>query len=430
MLSSGKACCDMCQSYLRYHHGSRSKVELSRVMATAQTASPLIDRVAAYATLKRFGIGRVASSSLEEFAQRAAQQKDIASRIASKLGFVGRDSDSGGMTGCLLSLPAYIRKFGNPLANGHAIVPTIGDDGGFSVCVRAPPSSQEQGRFELAGAVAQAWGDSSPLPPAVLRLCAHRVDDLGLVRVVRQVVEEYRLRHELMKSVETTEQLPAMSAAQSSCGSGGAKRSGTSHAHDSVANCLRDGALVKEPACKRARARCRPSPSPRRVKADAERSRSRSAASSDVPPRRRGGASNVAATSISGGTSLDKAFRKLQIRMAALLVVFSPEKWPAMLKHKAKACEKIQEAMDELTKRCTHASREDIIEDIEEHREVVQAMDKLVDLAKKAPVEDRNEIKLALVVVSVQWFLDLPIREGLVGREASLAPSLMKLQVV
>lgn len=349
-------------------------------------------------------------------------QEHILQTVMAKIGICARDAcmQQGGN---LLDLREYVRSIGNPWVNNHTVLPGKGEDTGISLYVMVPTAMPESGRFPLANALQMKL--DADLPRCLKGLRDVGADDLGIVKLMRQLTEEYTNRQAILETVGSALPKAESRASSSSCArrpeaqasvaSGSASGLGGPRApmetrtprpkRDApMSKCQR---VVAREARGRSRSR-RSEPRARRVAAKRESSR----------PRR----GNKPSGSVS---ALDKTYRKLREKMMALAAVFSSQAWGKGVRGKELLGKRLDELLVDLWRRCCAARREDIIEDLIDTKKTLGSFMCLIKKAKSEVPEEWDPIEM---IPHLAKMADMLKSDGPDGVEQMLAPCFLKVQ--
>lgn len=398
--------CDSCENFMRFHMMTRSKADMHRRLATPNTGTATLHSLSWSLALRSTGMERISKQRVD-FRKMLVKRQDIIFKRLLELrqfplpggeGNANIDPGSEMTTDNrrVIPLMEYIRSFGNPLINQHAVTPMMADDVvGLGVLV--PTAGMDDGRYELSAAVSEAWGVAAPPPPPSIRaLKAAKVDDLRMLTVVKDIVVEYSIRQRLLAEAGASHApRPA-----SSTGSG----QGTDNALRSSAGSASVGDMEV------------PSPPQHRYKPGAGGALTMSSASATSPPKplpmqtppakRKRCDVEVASSSASQSASLavavaprfvgrspasgiDRDFMKMKVRCVTFLAsIFGVVPWATLsLRGKEKKASNVVGAIDTFVASCRKSEREDLLDELMRWRDIMEASQTLIGLGvgKKGP---------------------------------------------
>lgn len=346
--------------------------------------------------------------------------RTIFSKLLSKQGMRASVSEN---FGHIMSLTEYIKTQGNPLMNGHSLHAARTDQS-ICVSVAVPGGLAEVGRYSLEKAVDAGWGEDAPLPLQLQDLKKMQVDELSQVRVVQQLVAEYKGRQAVLEALGVGAIQPTASRASSSqvggCGAGASTRGGASTER-------RNGRSPSK--SQPSRASRRPSKCERAAAAETLRtpSKSTTAATRQRRSRSRSPIAALKFAAASSNSSLDKAYNKICFKIFSLGKVFTKQDWEVKKRGKEKTAKNIMESIDNFAERCRKCSGEDLIEDLDGHRDAINAMRRLIQQAKDDSLEAWDEVEMLPFIDRTEKCLHF-LAPGFTDDAPMLANSLLKMK--
>lgn len=401
--------CDLCETFLRYHVGTRSRADLHKKLSAGDDETlRLLNQLAWYLCLKRLGASRVSNSRLDEMVQHVDVHKRIFDAVRARVDSIASTGDSIALRpACyMVELLEYVRRLGNPWVNGHEVLPARTENK-VCLCVLVPQTIPDKGRYPLKDSVTVGWrSQSSVLPPSLDVVRKLAIDDLPTVKVVEQLIEEFAKRRAILQAVGIAGLPKAMSQASSSAGD----------KEESVAEWVPPrGATLPSSRGRVSRQSLgyeSPPPSSRRA-----RSRSRATTARGMLP----GGAGAASGSVG---ALERTFRKHEAKMMLLAAPFVTEGRQRNIRGKEKIASNLTDQFQELKDRCASACREDMIEDITERMETVSSMLRMVQAMKAKRVEEWDAEEMLPDIDRVAKFL----AERDDGNAQEMAPDLRKAQ--
>lgn len=433
IVSAGVVACDHCEGFMRYVMMNRSRADIQQRLQVIDDTFPVARKWAWYMALKRHGTTRVSSARVEEVILMNETHLDILNKFMRKLGYPSGHTPPGPpppspASSHLVALQEYVRNMGNPFVNGHTLLPSAAD-GVVTIFVQVPGPLGDVGRFSLATAVANGLGNHVPRDGGFQQVRDMNVDDMGIVRLVQELVAEYRSRAMVLQTVgSAAPRHSAPSRAPTSSFDGDASPAGRRRVASAPSRCRASASPTLDA---RGKARAAGGSATARARSRSRRRRSPSSGGGLARAASRATRSTPRKTQDDGAPRVPmssgpivKAFAKIQKNVQQLGDHFTSPGWQRSVRGKDGKGKTAMTQLDTLEHRCRRAHKEDIVEDIIELRSIVESLRLMFQEGRWTAAEEWDTRYMSPHIERVENFMIM--MSG--GSKPCLAANLLKLK--
>lgn len=433
--------CDICEGFLRYQVGSRSRVEMQKRLDDRSACKEVIETLSWHMALKALSTERVAKNRLEEQVALSEKQREIFKVLATVRGLPhgGEDLRMFGKQGKrvdtgmhVMGLMDYLAAHGTPLVNRDRIISLkVGHSITLGVLLHKP--MEETGRYGSQQAMFDKWRahNKSNVPEDIRLLSTMKVDDLQLLKALQTIVGEFANMQSILQGFRHSDPVRREGCGASSASSGQARMAFSglqSNADSSSAAGLAQtrssptAAGSTDVGASLVLQSMQPQPL-----AIPMQSAPRSLCSSTVTPTKGKQPEGLLGSRPSPPSGAERVVEKVRHKAKSACVFFTDNAWTAQLRAKEKMFKNLITAANNAMTTVREAMREDFLEDLERIRDIGESGQVLVAKGKDRPVEAFDVLSAAPHIKRIRSFLDDLRRKSDPGTPV-LASNLLKVE--